>query len=254
MKLIISLYQDRRVVPVSPKGFSPVTPLDDPEDMEGDFDAPPDLESIAGVGCILTYLDSRGSDSLRRITCRRLSINNGTIYLEAFCHERSARRTFRVDRIVEVACGASGEVFSPPSRFFSQFEVVEGTGSIVGFGLNVHASADLRACLNVLTFIGRVDGRFIRTEKDVLEAFCQAYALRYANDKFNLDGALRYSKELAPDSETFYVALERLMRERAPAGIRELVASFSVRMMDADGIQDQREFRYVSAVRDHLLS
>jgi hypothetical protein len=248
------MFEGRRVMPVSPDGFSAIIPSNDPEDMAGELASPPDLESIAGVGCILTYLDSRGDDSVRRVTCRRLSVNAGTLSLEALCHERSARRTFRLDRIVEVACGASGEVYVPPSLFFSRFVIVEGTGSVIGFGLNVQAATDLRACLNVLTFIGRVDGRFIRTEKEVLEEFCQAYALRYASDNFNLEGAMRYAKDLSPDSETFYVALERLMRPRAPAGLRELLARFSVRIMDADGIQDEREFRYLCAVRDYLLS
>lgn len=250
---IMALFRGRRVLPATSENFSVILPPDDPVDMDFGDDEEPDLESIAGVGCVLTYQDSRGAASMRRVTCRRLTDNAGTHYLKAFCHERSALRTFRLDRISDVACGATGEIYRPSAIFFSRFILEQDTGSTVGFGLSVQAAADLRACLNVLTFIARVDGRFIGSERETLQGFCQSYAVRYASDKFNLDGAMRYAVDLAPDAETFYVALERLTRERAPDGLRELVARFAVRMMDADGIQDDREFRYVNAVRDYLL-
>ena len=245
------LVEGRRVTPIAPVGFQADLPsADEPEFKVGDFE--PELESVAGVGCILTYADCKGSVSLRRVTCRKLSERAGVLYLQGFCHERQALRTFRVERITELACGSTGEVFVPATLFFERFSVTRDGGAAVGFGLHVRLAADLRAGLNVLSFLAKVDGQVVAEEREVLSRYCQSFGLRYAGDAFNYDGVCGYAASLAPDAETFFVSIERLTRPDAPSGLAALTRQAAGQLIDADGVQHEREFYYGLKLQEAL--
>lgn len=241
-----------RVTPVVPLGFEPRLPAQDEPEPVADFD--PDLESVAGIGCILTYSSSKGEISIRRVTCRKLSRLNGVTYVQGWCHERESLRTFRIDRIVETACGVTGEIFNPGSAFFDRFVVSSDGGSAVGFGLNVRLAADLRAGLNVLAFLAKADGRIVPEEREVMRSFCQSFALRYAKDSFDFDGVCEHAQRLAPDAETFFVSLQRLTREGAPEGLAKLVKRFGGDLIEADGVQHPKEFYFGIKVQEALSS
>ena len=245
------LVQGRRVTPAAPPGFSPKLPPEDlPEFADDDFE--PDLEGIAGVGCILTYEDSRGSVSVRRITCRKLSHHKETRYIQAWCHERQSMRTFRLDRINEAACAVTGEVFVPGSVFFDRFEVTEDGGAAAGFGLHVRLAADLKAGLNVLAFLAKADGRVVPAEHEVMHSFCQSFALRYAGADFDFDGVCQHAQRLAPDAETFFVSLQRLTQPSASDGLSNLVRRYSGDLIEADGEQHPKEFYFGLKVQEAL--
>jgi hypothetical protein len=249
---LFDLIRGRRIVPQAPPDFRPQLPeTDEPEDdLQDDFE--PDLESIAGVGCIVTYAGSKGAVSIRRITCRKLSRKETTHYLQAYCHEREALRTFRIDRMVEVACGVTGEVFTPGSKFFTPYSVASDGGAAVGFGLNVRLATDLRAGLNVLAFLARVDGQVVPEEQEVMARYCQSFGLRFCSDSFDYEGTCRYACHLAPDAETFYVSLERLLRNGAPQGLAQLTKRAAGDLIDADGIQAPEEFHYALKLQEFL--
>jgi hypothetical protein len=247
------LLEGLRVVPAAPPGFTPSLPTYDPDEDEHEFgELAPDLEGIAGFGCILTYADCKGSISHRRVTCRKLSERGGVLYLQGFCHERQALRTFRVDRITELACGSTGEVFVPATLFFERFSVTHDGGAAVGFGLHVRLAADLRAGLNVLAFLARVDGKVVPEEREVLSRYCQSFGLRYADDAFDFDGVGGYAGNLAPDAETFYVSIERLTRPNAPTGLAALTRQAAGQLIDADGVQHEKEFYYGLKLQEAL--
>lgn len=159
-----------------------------------------------------------------------------------------------MERIGEVACGVTGEIYNPSAPYFARYIVSEGDSSVVGFSLGVQKAADLRASLNVLAFLARSDGRVVAEERAVMEAFCQSFAVRYGNAKFALAGACSYADRLAPDAETFYTSLNRLTRDGAPEGLARLVATMAGRMIDADGVQHEREFYFGSKVQEYLLA
>lgn len=248
-----SLIGGLRVVPPAPPGFTPSLPAYDFDEDEEEFeDVSPDLEGIAGVGCIITYEDCKGAVSIRRVTCRKLSSHSAVLYLQGFCHERGALRTFRVDRMVEVACGVTGEVFVPGSLFFNSFAVTRDGGAAVGFGLHPRLSADLRAGLNVLAFLAKADGKVVPEEREVLSRYCQSFALRYADGEFDYDGVCGYAAKLAPDAETFYVSIERLTRSGAPHGLKALTRQAAGQLIDADGLQHPKEFYYGVRLQEAL--
>jgi hypothetical protein len=246
-----SLIDGLRVVPAAPPGFTPSLPPHDAD--EGEFDdGAPDLEGVAGVGCIITYADCNGNLSVRRVTCRKLSERAAVLYLQGFCHERQALRTFRLDRMEEVACGATGEVFAPGLLFFQRFTVAHDGGSAVGFGLHPRLAADLRAGLNVLAFMAKVDGKVVPEEREVLSRYCQSFGLRFADGVFDFDGVCSYAAKLAPDAETFYVSLDRLTRSGATAGLATLTRQAAGQMIDADRVQHESEFYYGVQLQEAL--
>lgn len=253
LESFMALVRGRRVVPPSPLHFTVLLPPADSPDMTPALDEAPDLENIAGVGCTIEYVDAGGDESWRRITCRKLSRTAGSLYLQAYCHEREAPRTFKVERISEVACGATGELYDPADPYFARFLATEGDASVVGFNLGVQRAADLRAGLNVLAFLARADGKVVPEEREVMAEFCRSFAVRYGNEKFAVEGACTFANRLAPDAETFYVSLDRLTREKAPEGLARLVAQMSGRLINADGVQDDREFYFGSKVQEYLM-
>jgi hypothetical protein len=154
--------------------------------------------------------------------------------------------------MTEVACGVTGEVFIPGGQFFDRFAVTDDGGSAVGFGLHPRLAADLRAGLNVLAFLARVDGKVVPEEREVLSLYCQSFGLRYADDAFDYDGVCSYACKLAPDAETFFVSIERLNRSGAPDGLAALTRRTAGQMIDADGVQHEREFYYGVKLQEAL--
>lgn len=81
----------------------------------------PGLESVTVQIC---YVDASGEASCRRITIRGLFENKGATYLDAYCHEREAARTFRIDRIEEIIDLATGEVDYDCAAWLERFGIV----------------------------------------------------------------------------------------------------------------------------------
>lgn len=248
------LIGNRKVVPLALENFSVRLPTEDADDMLVLIPQPQNIENISGIGCVINYVDAKNESSERRITCRKLSRNGPDMYLQAYCHEREAIRTFRVDRIVEVSCGSTGEIFSDPNEFFCKYSSDKSDGSEVSFGIKFTLAADLRASLNVLAFLARADGNFSDLESTIVAEFCEIFAVKFATEKFIRSGALAYARKLAPDSETFFVALDRLRRDDAPRGLAKLVAGASSRLIQVDGVFDDREVHFGEKVLDYLVA
>lgn len=251
LKELWQLIEGHRVRPVAPIDFEPVLPdVDDPDPFEEG--RAPEIEPIAGIGCILTYQDSKGQVSVRRVTCRKLSHLKDVLYVQAYCHERQKLRTFRIDRITETACGITGEIFVPGSSFFERFSATEDGGAAVSFGLNPRLATDLRAGLNILAFLAKADGRIVPEERTVMQEFCQSFGVRYSDGDFDFDEVCQHAQRLAPDAETFFVALERLTSGDAPLGLRAIVRRFAGDLIEADGEQHPKEFYFGMKVQEAL--
>jgi predicted DNA-binding transcriptional regulator YafY len=64
----------------------------------------------------LCYRDQRGGESVRRFDPYGLALRHGRWYAAGMCHLRQALRTFRLDRIADVANGAAGRGLRAPLR------------------------------------------------------------------------------------------------------------------------------------------
>lgn len=65
---------------------------------------------------LLKYRDAAGHVTDRRLTVHSVQGDSKShpVYVDGYCHLQSAPRTFRIDRIVQLADAATGEVFRTP--------------------------------------------------------------------------------------------------------------------------------------------
>ena len=195
--------------------------------------------TISGLPLIITYLDGKGQQSTRLITCQRLDEAANIFYLWAYCHNREKVRQFRIDRISELADGATGELLNGPADYFRQFQIDRSQRSKPGWGLSVRQRADFTAVLNTLVFMARCDKHFHPLERTSLEACVTRYWLRFeCRGDPDTDAILRHADHLAPDAETFFVSLMRCAGERRLA---QLVKQCSAEIIDADGVHAEHE-------------
>lgn len=215
--------------------------LDIPEFDDEDQEAEPleSIESVGGFSVVIEYTDTKGNASQRLITCRNLTVRAGKEYINAFCHHRQSPRSFRIDRITDIFDTNTGESLSPAQAFFSTFEPDESSKSGLTWGLSVGRRADLIALLNALIFIARCDTEFHPSERESLEKALTSFWLRLEvlGDP-DFDDILRYADRLAPDGETFWVAMHRFKEDRELADIFVRHANL---LIQADGIIDEAE-------------
>lgn len=229
-----------------PPEWSPSLPE---EEDEPPVAASPEI-SIAGHSCIVTYVDSRGRPSTRQLTCTRLEDAQGVQYLFAWCLHRQAHRRFRLDRISEVSDAVSGETLGDGPGYFGQFGQWHVQDSRLHWGLAPKQYADLRAGLIVLMFMARCDKRVHLTELEVVEQLATAFWLRCETlADLPLDDIVRAADRLAPDSESFFVALERA--RQAPA-LAKIILPYMERVMVADGHLDPRELHWMRAAAEYV--
>lgn len=230
----------------SPPDWTPSLP--DQED-EPPAEAVPEL-SIAGHSCIVTYIDSRGRPSTRQLTCTRLEDMQGVQYLFAWCMHRKAHRRFRLDRIAEVSDAVSGETLGDGPGYFGRFGAWHVQDSPYHWGLSPRVYADLRAGLIVLMFMARCDGAVHEAELDVVEQLATAFWLRCETlAELPLHDILREADRLAPDSESFFVALERA---RQSPMLARIIMPYMERVMVADGRLHAHELHWMRAATEYL--
>jgi DNA polymerase III epsilon subunit family exonuclease len=65
---------------------------------------PPEMqEALAGNrAVVIRYIDAKGDETNRMITPLHVWVQNGMVYLVAYCHLRQAERNFRLDRIYAI--------------------------------------------------------------------------------------------------------------------------------------------------------
>lgn len=115
----------------------------------------------------LIYRDANGEVSARRIDIEEVSRNFDAYYIEAWCHLRRAGRSFRVDRIIELASAETGEVMRPPVEGLRRYIREQNDpgpdfGSVIG---------KAKKGLAVLIWIARADNDISEREADILVAY-----------------------------------------------------------------------------------
>lgn len=91
------------------------------DDDIGPEEGEPIEADLDGLAIEIAYQDSRGEPSVRTIRCHRLWRDADYFYIDAECALRRARRTFRLDRIVEIRDYSTGEVVDDIAGFFAPY-------------------------------------------------------------------------------------------------------------------------------------
>lgn len=235
-----------------PASFKASLPdLDEADTLLDEYDIPTGaVENISGLSCIIHYLNAKGTRSERRVTFHRFEEAKGQRYLRGYCHERSAPRSFRLDRVAAVIDLHTGEVWEPGALFFSRFEDEIEYTSGLSWGLSVTARADLIAGLNAIAFMARCDREFHPAEREVIEEFITSFWMRgeYPHE-LPVDEILGYAERLKPDAEMFFIALVRLGDKRELA---RLVKRHLQAVVAADGVIKPEETFWGSKVDSYL--
>lgn len=218
-------------------------------DRDDDFPSQELLEPIAGTCVEIVYVDSKGREAARRITCRSVVASKGLMYLDAYCHERDAPRRFRCDRIQEVIDVETGECLAGDD-FLAEYRVDRQATAGLTYGLSIKEHSRFLNALRVLAFMSRCDHEWHPLEMAEIENFIASYWLRLeVIGEPPMDDILRKVRRMSPQPEEFFVALQsvaehpklaRLTRER----LRDVVA--------ADGIIASEETFWGSKVDAYL--
>lgn len=197
-----------------------------------------DLEQVITA---IDYTDVKGSRSRRRITTRALKLGPQAPVLQAICHERSAVRNFRCDRI-ECFITSDGEVIEPNDFFRETFSInlsksLEETGDP-----HRKLREALIPGLSILITAARVDNEFHDREFDAIMNWVRQ-KIRNLN-AFKPDGheeqaflaAIEYtSSSMRPQRGTLPTHLAKLFLEEDGDGIALFTQALDD-VIDADGV------------------
>lgn len=209
---------------------------------EPDAEVPTDLIAETPLTYHLTYGDGGGDQSLRVVTLQRIDPDPSGLKLWCWCHAAGAMRQFRADRIREVFCVVTGEVFEDASLYFTQHPMLTAPKDP-----EAYAMAVCRHEVNILVAVGASDGHFDPDEQDrvVIHVYDRMPDLE-------LDEALlrRRIAKLAPDCRAFDTALWRMSRFRHgdPTALLRSIR----KLVDADGQLATEELAFVEEISKRL--
>lgn len=214
----------------------------DPSLLRAEPEPRADFDDSAALIYHLTYIDAGGDESVRIVTLRRIDPDRNGLKLLCWCHAAGALRHFRVDRIRQVFCIVTGEVFDEAESYFLDHPMLTAPGDPEAYALSV-----CRHEVSVLTILAAADGRFDPGEQERI--------LVHVYDRcahLDLDEGLlrRRLAKLAPDVAAFEAAMIRMGRFGSgdPIALRRSMR----KLVDADGRIAPEEVEFVAEVEARL--
>lgn len=242
---------DGRPLPVSPV---PVALPDDDDPVSAALDH---LGYAEGQSFAIEYVDSSRRASTRRITVWGIVGSAGGVpSLLAFCHERKARRQFRIDRI-QCFIDYDGEVHSDIPRFlFDNFgmslEIAAGRDRDEREQRWKHILEAVREEAVILAALARSDGHAVAEEVEIATDYLGR--LSEANgmmlDEAEIAGIYRYANRLRPTEEAIRRALNGIAN-LPPRHLQRLLLT-AVALIDADGKRHDAEVSLVNEIAMEL--
>lgn len=231
-------------------------------------------KDIAGTALAIEYVDSKGNASRRRISLGAIQVDErGRVFLQAYCMERRALRSFRMDR-VHTVIDVDGEVHEPhryfseilridmPDECFATAEHKAEASLAVAFReapppvrdavpgrAQRHAARD---GLRVLAALARSDGIMHDAEIEVIldyiahRADCDGIAM----GEEDRDALIPYLRRQYPTTDVLDRCLAAL--EEEPRSQQRLLIRHAIQLMDADGVQDPAEFDLLLRIQNQL--
>ncbi|TFL16412.1 WYL domain-containing protein [Jannaschia formosa] len=236
-----------------------MTPLPIEDDPDEDDPGPVELDPIF---LLIDYRDSKGQPSRRRITCRALvRSRGGHPSLRAICHERSAMRAFRLDRI-EAVIDQDGTVTSILD-FLDELAI-----DMAGIGLAapakprkkatpiVDTAEDFRRAIMpsvvLLTAAGRSDHHLHDREIDAILEFIEDEWMERSDcpGPDGLDAQIesfaKAIRRLRPTTRDLDVGIEALNGANAATRDRTILAL--AKLVKADGVVCEAEEEFLREV------
>jgi hypothetical protein len=188
-------------------------------------------QSIAGLMCVIEYVDSCGAQTERLVTCRRYDLRGNVGYVGAISANGYVQ--FRTDRILAVSDLQTGEVLGD-GTFFARFDPNSIAEAVETFGLPPSRKAHLVAGLNILTFMARCDGHWHPLESEPIEQFiCSLWLRKEWDGDPPIDKIMAHARRIAPDGQVFIKSIKQYAQSSTSSRlIRRAVEA----VIAADGI------------------
>lgn len=228
----------KRVTPSLPVGRTVELPESDDVEIGESAGSGDDRE--VPLALFIAYENAKGERSQRRITVRQL-IGHPPELILAYCHERRAARNFRLDRIIEAMDPETGEIYDMTALM----QMVAAGG---------HRPVDLttRRIVNILVFIMRCDGHAHAAEWSVIEDLLANWTMRWGGDDADLEAALRLAQHVAPDANDFLIGMRSFASNAEASRFGGFIARAVGAVIDADGVMQPQEFRWMVETREFL--
>lgn len=213
--------------PVAPKGFAV---SQNPSGLHQEsIPSGERLSDVVGNVYGLTYSDANGDESRRRIKISHVDYVGDTFYVGAYCFERQAYRTFRIDRMMELVNMRTGEVHD---------SAMDWCRGLIATG---SAEEMMRMCihdLNILGLLARCDGHL--HEQEI--AFMVEHVLDVLGypPKANAKAMSKVADAIYPDENRLEKSL--LIARRASADSKRRLLNSARRIVDADEVLAEAEF------------
>jgi hypothetical protein len=244
-------------------GLPPLLPSEaDAGDMVVSEIAEDDLDTIAGLALLIEYVDASGRRSRRRITCRSVQESEeGSLYLQAHCHERNALRHFRLDRIENVTDLRTGEIHDNATEFVRKIESFELFSDATLSNDNSElierdrkrAYGRCRDGIRILVFLARCDGDYHQNERaiiaDYIRSRCNGYGEMEALE-YDVEELLRYADRQYPNTQLFGKAIRRIAEAGVTGRHIRLLLDHTAQLIDADGEISPEEFEFAVELKN----
>jgi WYL domain len=157
----------------NPSGFNNTGDFAD--SIDNSFEETND-DTLNGARVWIAYSDNSGARSERWVKIARVETRDDADYLYGHCELRNAKRSFRIDRILELADNY-GEL-QDPKEFFEPFISAPvgrapGTARSAGAGRALPILNLVGCELIVLAFAAECDGKFVPREANLITSYAQ---------------------------------------------------------------------------------
>jgi hypothetical protein len=190
----------------------------------------------------VTYVNAKGQQSRRRLTCRKLAGYGEVEQIFAFCHETKRVKSFRVDCMRQVIDMATGEIVDPRSHFSNL--------RLRGL-MRMHDKA-LDDFSRILVFLAKCDGDYHPLELDAVEHALGRYCLRFGGDDETVSDVVERSAGVAPDGADLIYSLKRISQSPKGSLLARLILEGACSVIEADGELAVDEIEWGTFITDYL--
>lgn len=212
---------------------------DDPTMLEPELIRELDTElELEPIYTAIEYSDAKGDYSLRRITMLRLSQGPHAPILAAICHERSAYRAFRTDRIKSFV--DSDGVVATAAEFFRDVLDID----LAAISPPIDPAVRLRAPLQVLIAASRCDGFAHPEEIEAIVQYAEKelFSVGELPTLDQMDRLTEQLRRLRPQRRTVERAFAQVQRMPADQLRRFTTALAAVVLADGELVMAETEF------------
>ena len=204
--------------------------------------APVERNEASSWSAFIAYENAKGEASQRRITLHRIEGTGAATHLYAYCHERQQDRSFRVDRIQQLACCETGEVLDPALHF----EMLRTTGAA--------RCKDklLTDVVRVAAFLAQCDGEYHWLEEEAITSMIERYCLHFGGSDRLCRETGEDAMRIKPDGTDMVKALSRIAKAPQGSQIARFMLHHGAEVIEADGHINTEEFEWAVEMSNAL--